>query len=339
MTTRHYRNSLLWLMGILFLFAGPQGMAHARAADNFLEGKAAVPDVYLVDITILNISDINLNAGTYTVDMFLSFICKDAPCKHEPSWDVMNATGSIEPVDQGTSVAFDVYDYRLKTTLIGQVDYTFYPFDYLYIEVFIEDKQLGNDQITYQLDSLHVDEMLFNPSGWYYKPQYNGAQVDVVSYHMDPTKYSRIDIWMFLERDRLGAFMKTIFAALVIVLVGMLSYLLRVEDAKERLALTSSTLVAIVLYHISLVASVPATGYLTFVDKFMVATYVVIFISLVVSVLLMVYVNNEQNAKAERLHQLTRWTVPALWLLLMAYVFVFQLIIPYNQLLVNGGGA
>ena len=295
-------------------------------------------DVYLLNITILNISDIDLNAGTYTVDMFISFICKDAPCKNEPSWDVMNATEEIEPVDQGTSIPFVSYDYRLKTALIGQVDYTYYPFDYLYIEMFIEDKRLGNDQITYQLDFLAVDEMLFNPSGWYYKPEHGGSEVSPVSYFMDEEKYDRLDVWMFLERDRFGAFMKTIFAALVIVLVGMLSYLLRVEDAKERLALTSSTLVAIVLYHISLVASVPATGYLTFVDKFMVATYVVIFLSLVVSVLLMVYVNNGQNARAEKLHLRTRWTIPVLWILLMAYVFVFQLAIPYNRLLLIGGG-
>lgn len=297
------------------------------------------PDVYFLNIIVLNISDIDLNAGTYTVDMFISLNCKNAPCKNEPNWDVMNATEDIAPIDQGTSIPFKSYDYRLRTTLIGRVDYTFYPFDYLYIEIFIEDKEHGSDQIMYELASLTVDEILFNPSGWYYKPEQNGSDVTMISYPTDITKYERIDIWMFLERDRFGAFMKTIFAALVIVLVGMLSYLLRVEDAKERLALTSSTLVAIVLYHISLVASVPATGYLTFVDKFMVATYAVIFLSLVVSVLLMVYVNNDQKDKAERLHLRTRWTIPLLWLLLMAYVFIFQLMIPYNQLLTAGGGA
>jgi hypothetical protein len=295
-------------------------------------------DVYLLNITVLNISDIDLNAGTYTVDMFISFICKDAPCKNEPNWDVMNATEEIEPVDQGTSIPFTSYDYRLRTTLIGQVDYTFYPFDYLYIEMFVEDKKLGSDEITYELASLNVDEMLFNPSGWYYRPGQSGAGVITVSYSQDPTKYDRIDIWMFLERDRFGAFMKTIFAALVIVLVGMLSFLLRIDDAKERLALTSSTLVATVLYHISLVAGVPATGYLTFVDKFMVATYVVIFLSLMVSVLLMVYVDRGWTEKAEKLHLRTRWSIPALWILLMAYVFIFQLTISYRQLLEIGGG-
>lgn len=297
------------------------------------------PDVYLLNIIVLNISDIDLNAGTYGVDMFISLVCEKAPCENEPNWDIMNATEDIEPVDQGTSIPFESYDYRLKTTLIGKVDYTFYPFDYLYIEIFLEDKKLGSNEILYKLSSLTVDKALFNPSGWYYRPQQNGSEVTEVSYSTDPVKYARADIWMFLERDRFGAFMKTIFAALVIVLVGMLSYLLRVEDAKERLALTSSTLVAIVLYHISLVAGVPATGYLTFVDKFMVATYVVIFMSLVVSVWLMVLLDGDRRALADKIHLNTRWTVPLLWVLLMMYVFVFELILPYQKLLAAGGGA
>ena len=297
------------------------------------------PDVYLLNIIVLNISDIDLNAGTYGVDMFISLVCEKALCKNEPNWDIMNATEDIEPVDQGTSIPFESYDYRLKTTLIGKVDYTFYPFDYLYIEIFLEDKKLGSNEILYKLSSLTVDKALFNPSGWYYRPQQNGSEVTEVSYSTDPVKYARADIWMFLERDRFGAFMKTIFAALVIVLVGMLSYLLRVEDAKERLALTSSTLVAIVLYHISLVAGVPATGYLTFVDKFMVATYVVIFMSLVVSVWLMVLLDGDRRALADKIHLNTRWTVPLLWVLLMMYVFVFELILPYQKLLAAGGGA
>jgi hypothetical protein len=300
--------------------------------------QGASPDVYLVDVTVLNISSIDLTAGTYAVDFYISFICRKPPCRNEPNWDIMNATEVIEPEDQGTSIPFKIYDYRLKATLIGLVDYTFHPFDYLYVDIFIEDKKYGSEDLTYEYHSLEVDPMLFNPSGWYYRPERNGGETFAVTYAGDPTAYARLNMWLFLERDPFGAFMKSIFAALVIVMVGMLSYLMRVEDAGERLALTSSTLVAVVLYHISLVAGVPATGYLTFVDKFMIATYVVVFLSLAVSVQAMVYVNNGQKKKAEILHKRTRWTVPILWILLMAYVFLYHLIIPYNKLIQTGGG-
>jgi hypothetical protein len=310
----------------------------AQVSANFWQTQSASPDVYLVQIIILNISDIDLTAGTYAVDFFISFECKNPPCKYEPAWDVMNSTEEISPEDQGTSQSFVEYDYRLKTTLIGKVDYRFYPFDYLYIEMFIEDKEYTKDQLTYQYDYIEVDPMLFNPSGWFYLPANNGGETQAITYHGNPEQYDRFDVWILLERDWFGAFMKTIFAALVIVLIGMLSFLMKPEAAGERLALTSSTLVAIVLYHISLVASVPATGYLTFIDKFMIGTYVVVFFALMISVLLMVYKNNEQMEKAEKLHQRTRWIIPASWVVLVVLVFVFELIIPYHNLVLLGGG-
>lgn len=300
--------------------------------------KADRPDVYYVYITVLNISNIDLSAGTYAVDFFISFICETPPCQYEPHWDVMNATEIIDPEDQGTTIPFEEYDFRLKTTLIGYVDYTFYPFDYLYVDIIIEDKEYSSDQLVYRSAVVDVDPMLFNPSGWYYKPQYNGSENDIAVYPNDDVSYNRLYIWLFMERDRFSGFMKTIFAALVIVLVGMLSFLMKAEAAGERLALVSSTLVAVVLYHISLVSGVPATGYLTFIDKFMIGTYAVVFISLVVSVAMMVYKNNDQLDKAEQLHRRTRWVIPLLWVFLMVGVFVVELILPYSQMLSANGG-
>ena len=122
-------------------------------------------DVYLVDITLLNISDINISAGTFQVDMYVKFVCKDPPCQYEPHWDVMNAVQDIAPVEQGTSVPFQSYNYRLKTSMIGSVDYTYYPFTYICFHVFIEDKMYNNQELTYKLNSLRPDKVLFNPAG------------------------------------------------------------------------------------------------------------------------------------------------------------------------------
>ncbi len=347
MNTSRYRNPLVLLVGIISLFvlsfsplSKPQGLVVSAKSVNFPAGmQDSFPDVYKVQITILNLSDIDLSAGTYDVDFFITFRCANPPCDREPKWDVMNATDIIEPEDQGTSVPYVIYDYRLKATLIGKVDYQFYPFDYLYIEMFIEDKEYPNSLLTYQYDFIAVDPMLFNPSGWFHDAAFDGGETVQIVYPGDTDKYDRFDVWIFLERDWFGAFMKTIFAAIVIVLIGMLSFLMKAEAAGERLALVSSTLVAIVLYHISLVSNVPATGYLTFVDKFMAATYVVFFLALMVCVLLLVYKNNEQMDKAERLHLRTRWIIPSLWVILIVYVFVFELVLPYKQLMLQGGGA
>ncbi|HMU92211.1 MAG TPA: hypothetical protein PKE43_04345 [Anaerolineales bacterium] len=339
MKTLHQRITpvILGLLSFLLFAFVPLSKTHGMVRES-AGGKADGPDVYYVYITVLNISNIDLSAGTYAVDFFISFICETPPCQYEPHWDVMNATEIIDPEDQGTSIPFEVYDYRLKTSLIGYVDYTFYPFDYLYVDIIIEDKEYSNDELVYRSAAVEVDPMLFNPSGWYYRPEYDGDMNDIVVYPNDDISYDRLYIWLFMERDRFSGFMKTIFAALVIVLVGMLSFLMKAEAAGERLALVSSTLVAVVLYHISLVSGVPATGYLTFIDKFMIGTYAVVFVSLVISVAMMVYKNNDELGKAEKLHLRTRWIIPLLWVFLMVCVFIVELILPYRQMLAANGG-
>ncbi len=307
---------------------GKMQAAHVPAAQTAL-------DVYQVEIIVLNLFNIDLNAGTYSMDFYLMLTCKDAPCEREPEWDVLNSTSGLDVQDQGVSIPFKYYEYRVKADMIGRVDYQFYPFDYLYIDVFIEDKSYDSDQLSYEYLNISVDPNLFNPAGWLHTGGYDGGETNIISYG-DPTiTYERLGVWLFLERDWFGAFMKTIFAAIVIVMIGMLSYLMKADATTERLALVSSTLVAIVLYHISLVAGVPATGYLTFIDKFMIWTYLIVFLSLVVSVMMMVYVNAGKQENAERLHLWTRWVVPALWIVIMASVFIFELIIPYNKLLAN----
>ena len=292
-------------------------------------------DVYSVEIIVLNLFNIDLNAGTYSMDFYLMFTCQDAPCALEPQWDVLNSTSGLDVQDQGVNRKFEYYEYRVKADMIGRVDYKFYPFDYLYIDVFIEDKEYDSSQIAYEYFAVSVDPNLFNPAGWLHNGTHDDGATFPVQYSNPDISYSRLDIWLFLERDWFGAFMKTVFAAIVIVMIGMLSYLMKADATSERLALVSSTLVAIVLYHISLVAGVPATGYLTFIDKFMIWTYLIVFMSLVVSVMMMVYVNAGKQEKAERLHSWTRWVVPSLWIAIMAFVFIFDLIIPYNQLLKN----
>jgi len=292
-------------------------------------------DVYDVEIIVLNLFNVDLNAGTYSMDFYLMLTCEDTPCQREPEWDVLNSTSGLSVEDQGVNVPFEYYEYRVKADMIGRVDYKFYPFDYLYIDVYVEDKSYDSSQMSYEYLGISVDPNLFNPAGWIHNGDYDGGETHVIFYGDPALTYERLNMWLFLERDWFGAFMKTVFAAIVIVMVGMLSYLMKADATTERLALVSSTMVAIVLYHISLVAGVPATGYLTFIDKFMISTYLIVFLSLVVSVMMMVYVNAVHQEKAEHLHSWTRWLVPSFWIVIMAFVFIFELIIPYNQLLAN----
>lgn len=303
---------------------------HPSAAQN-------AQNVYMVEIIVLNLSSIDLTTGTYSMDFYLMLTCETPPCSREPAWDILNSV-SLEVDDQGVTRPFEYYEYRVKAELIGKVDYTFYPFDYLYVDLYIEDKEAASSELAYEFGSITVDDVLFNPAGWYHDPAYDSAETFDVTYGNPDQDYARLNVWLFLERDWFGAFIKTIFAAIVIVLIGMLSFLMKVDAVSERLALVSSTLVAVVLYHISLVSSVPATGYLTFTDKFMVWTYIIVFAALIVSVLMMIYSNAGKIEIAERIHKRTRLLIPIVWILIMIYTFAVDLFIPYNLMLSTDSG-
>jgi hypothetical protein len=94
---------------------------------------------------------------------------------------------------------------------------------------------------------------------------------------------------------------------------------MRPDAAGERLALTSSTLVAAILYHISLNSAIPPVGYLTYADKFMIANYVIVSLSVGISAALMLLKDKNEDV-AQKLHLWTRWSVPILWIVLLAGV-------------------
>jgi hypothetical protein len=124
--------------------------------------------------------------------------------------------------------------------------------------------------------------------------------------------------------------MKTLFAAIVIVGVGMLSFLMRHDEVAERLALTSSTLVGSILYHLTITSTIPPVGYLTFADKFMIVNYIVVGAALLVTVMLMYYsygFEPDDAEDAKRLHRWTSWVVPLSWVVLMVLITITQFVL------------
>jgi heme/copper-type cytochrome/quinol oxidase subunit 2 len=123
--------------------------------------------------------------------------------------------------------------------------------------------------------------------------------------------------------------MKGLFAAIVIVAVGMLSFLMTYDDTEDRIALTSGTLASAIFYHMTLTASIPPVGYLTYADKFMMLQYVFITMALAVSVTLFLLVGTTRKARnlhalAKKVHKATRWSIPLAWVAAMIVLHVLS---------------
>jgi len=220
------------------------------------------------------------------MDGHLNFECNN-PCNEDPdnpAFDIMNATGGAEIEEQTSDTNGDtVYYYRIRVPLASNLILKDFPFDYHYLTMHMEDKILGEDELTYEFDQSKsgVDDFAIVP-GWEVERKIKG-EIIPHQYAIYTSPYSRLVFSVAIYHPWFSSFMKGLFAAVVIIMVGMLSFLMKYDQSGECLTLTSSTLVGAVLYHLTLTAFIPPVGYITFADKFMLANYVILFAALAVT--------------------------------------------------------
>jgi hypothetical protein len=108
------------------------------------------------------------------------------------------------------------------------------------------------------------------------------------------------------------------------MLLVMTSFILEPDKVTTRLAAVSSALLASVMFHVSISSQLPAVTYLTFADKFMVLTYLILLVSFCLS--LAVYVIQGKPGKqpqALKLHHFTEVIVFAGMPVLYVGMFLF----------------
>jgi len=286
-----------------------------------LEGK----EVVKVGVYILSVGNLDTTISRYSVDFFLNFECVTPGC--DPSnFDLMNGSAGADIEDQSDeSEIGQAYYYRVRSTMRTNLDLRNFPFDSHNLEIEIEDKNKTNDDYVYIVDpdQSGIDSSVY-VAGWDLEPRITGNAAPHI-YEVYNEAYSRARFHISIGHPWFSSFMKGLFAAIVIVAVGMLSFLMKPEDAGDRIELTSATLASAIFYHLTLTASIPPVGYLTYADRFMILQYIFITISLVVAVGLFLLqpgedtedINSDQQMLARQIHNTTRWSIPLLWIISM----------------------
>ena len=95
--------------------------------------------------------------------------------------------------------------------------------------------------------------------------------------------YSQYVFSVNIARITMNSFLKTFLPVLFLMLIVMASFILDPDKVTTRLAAISSALVASAMFHVSISGQIPPVGYLTFADKFMVLTYLILLVSFCLS--------------------------------------------------------
>jgi hypothetical protein len=267
-----------------------------------------------VGLTLVGLSKFELGPGTYAADVIVSVRCEAAPCN--PDLDVTNGriTSKEKLVDEELHKVF-----KLKTELAGLVDLSEFPFDEHVLPLELEDKS-DPTGVTFVLDegttSIAPDVKL---AGWELTRW--GAAVEDEDVGGGVT-VSQIRFGLAITRPRVAGFFKSLMPVFFMVFVALFSLLLKPKSAPGRLATATAGLMSVVMFHVSATSALPPLGYLTRMDKFMIATYAIYVVNVALTVGMVRADEKKRERAADAAYLVAAGMVPGVALLSWALVFL-----------------
>ncbi|MFH1916972.1 MAG: hypothetical protein ABIJ21_06955 [Nanoarchaeota archaeon] len=266
-----------------------------------------------VGLFILNLGKFDVATGSFTADFYLSLTCEDE-CDAS-GFEFMNGrAASIDKIIDEPNEKF----YRIQANLASPVDLRRFPFDKQTMRIILEDKVKTKEDLTYtaDLEQSGIDESIaftgWRIDGW-------SAKVEEHDYKVYDEVYSQYVFSVNISRITFNSFMKTFLPVFFIVLIMLFSFIMDPDKITTRIAMASSALVGSVMFHISISNQIPPVGYLTFADKFMILTYFVILLSVLVNIIMLEFIEQKKQHLVDKIHKRTEYgmfvVVPLLYVL------------------------
>jgi hypothetical protein len=267
-----------------------------------------------VGVYVLNLGRFDVGTGAFTADFYLSMVCSD-DCT-AVDFEFMNGrASSVDRIIDNEEEKF----YRIQAQLTSPVDLREFPFDKQRMQIIIEDKSQTIDELVFVADEdlSGIDESItftgWRLSGW------NAEELEH-EYGIYDETFSQYVFSIDIERIKWNSFLKTFLPVMFITLVVLFSFLIDPDKIAVRLGTAGSSLVAAVMFHVSITNQIPPVGYLTFADKFMVLTYFVLLMAFIINIALLDFQQLKKEKLVDRIHRRTKYTVfvvvPLLYLVL-----------------------
>jgi hypothetical protein len=248
------------------------------------------PQKVEVGIYILNMGKLDVSSGSFTVDFYLSLKSEgEVP----ESFEFVNGRASnLDKIIDKPNEKF----YRVLANLSSPIYLKRFPFDTQKLQIILEDKIKTSKELVYVAEEKEsgLDGSVAFP-GWEIK----GWKTTVATheYPVYDESYSQYAFDVEIGRIKMNSFFKTFLPVLFLMLIVVSSFILNPEQIVTRLATISSSLVASVMFHIAISSQIPPVGYLTFADKFMALTYLILLAAFFLNIGVFMYQSKGESGK------------------------------------------
>ena len=225
-----------------------------------------------VGLVIREVREFNIQTGGFEADFFVSLTAD----KDMPNLSPVFTNGhEITLTQLADTPTFKVFSVTGKFS--SDIDLRLYPFDVQKLTIEMEDQKAGVDQVIFEADKQRtsLDESFLLAS---FGVAAIGAETGK---HKYPPRFDRDDLYvsrykftLTVDRFATSAAFSVFVPAFIIVLISLTGMWVPPDELEVRSNAGAPMLAAAVLFHYSLIQSLPATGYLTHADKLMLGVYV-----------------------------------------------------------------
>jgi hypothetical protein len=269
------------------------------------------PVAMKLGMKIQELGKLDLTAETFQAEFFVTVTCDHEPCK--PNLDVANGKLLGKPEKLKDDPLFK--EYKIKAELGALLDFSEYPYDSHALQIVLEDKG-DPEQITYAVDDAHTgvaDKGRFKLPGWELSQDIHAAAVETDA--PDGRKVSQVHYYIEAKRPMLMATFKSVVPVLIMMFVAAFTLLLKPKSASGRLTAATAGLSAVVMFQVAQVGALPPLGYLTRLDKFMIATYLIYLANIAFSVAMVRFEEKKNERMSELMYLTAAGAVPGIALL------------------------
>lgn len=303
------------------------------------------PTVVHVGTHIIAMRNIDTRAQSFYADLYLWL--RYATADEERSKLI---TDNLEPMN-GKFESKDEVDrkqvngetyvcFRITGTFFFQQNLRRYPFDSQTLDIALENSRLQTDELVFVDDTASYERSHEPQKFWGVN-----RQLSIPEYHLgsvtrrtieatyptdfgDPARptsgsaYSRFVIEVTFVREYLSYAFKILVPLLIILAMAYLVFFLPPDQLDTAAAVSVTALLSCMAYNVAISQNMPDIGYLVLSDKFFIATYGLLFLTLAETFATFVLANKGDLEAATLLEKRSRWMFPVLVGMIFAYLGV-----------------
>jgi len=277
------------------------------------------PEVYLLDIELLDIGEIDLKSGSYEMSFWISIEPENAEIDYTkyppPTLEFVNGRIPEEGIS-GEYCSSDYYEYKVHGTFYNIMNFENYPFEILELNIEIESISPGYSTVVKLKDfglAEVIDESI-NVPGWRITPF---VSVEDHTYPGEDFSFSRYAQFYELSGFVGQQFLKVIFPMMLLPGLALLSFWMGPKSRSDKIGLAVGTLLAAVAFNaIFLSEQLPPLGYLTLADKVALVGYALFLYAIAGAIIQTRLSDSKGETAAMILNKKMRYAIPVIIIVL-----------------------